>query len=70
MEALTNIKAWRKSWFDTVETEDQYQDSVMGFKIYYNKVKDIIGPHYTSHIDDILRNVYRNIHHIGHHHFI
>ena len=30
----------------------------------------MIGSHYTSFIDDILRNVITNIHHVGHHHFI
>ena len=40
------------------------------FKIYYSNVKDVIGSHYTSFIDDILRNVITNIHHVGHHHFI
>lgn len=54
---LSNLKQWIKSWFNVVENKAQYDHSYNEFMKYYNSNRNIVGEHYSKHIDDILSNI-------------
>ena len=69
-EAISNIKYWIKSWFDDIETDNQYKHSLASFKSYFNTVRKVLGDHYSNKIEEIVENITGRIETCGNHHIM
>ena len=61
---------WITSWFDDLETDEQFKDSLHKFELFFVSKKDVIGNHYSVEITEIKNIVVANIQHTGNHLFI
>ena len=54
--ALKKLKSWIMSWFNYVETEEEYQLSLHKFKLYFESIQSILGDASTDELTKLVSN--------------